>query len=450
MASERSSWTCEAVLAFPRDDDILYVAGSEDFIPIVKYGSLVNNSYGSINCAQTIPISIQSSKKEQQTWRKKNSEWVTLNVGGKYFTTSRSTLLTKEPMSMLARMFAEGEGGYLMAPSNMDRNGAYLIDRSPTYFEPILNYLRNGQLIFDTNVNPEGVLEEARFFGIESLVPQLETIIQSGQRSRDIVPLTRRDVVNALIITSYTTELRFQGVNLAGSDLSRLDLRNINFKYACLHGCRMVGTNLSWCCMERADLSHAVLEGSQLLGVKMLCANLEGVDLRSCNFEDPAGCRANMEGVNLKGANLEGSNMAGVNLRVATLKNANLQNCDLRAAVLAGADLEVCVKQLCKLLNLLEGWAESPHHELARGSSLEMGWTLRGSEFKCQRPGIWAPGVMGLGSWTLALGVLNLAICANCDLSGSDLHEANLRGANLKDAAFELMLTPLHMSQTIR
>jgi uncharacterized protein YjbI with pentapeptide repeats len=34
----------------------------------------------------------------------------------------------------------------------------------------------------------------------------------------------------------------------------------------------------------------------------------------------------------------------------------------------------------------------------------------------------------------------------NCDLSGSDLHEANLRGANLKGAAFELMLTPLHMS----
>lgn len=37
-----------------------------------------------------------------------------------------------------------------------------------------------------------------------------------------------------------------------------------------------------------------------------------------------------------------------------------------------------------------------------------------------------------------------------CDLSGSDLQDANLRGANLKDAAFELMLTPLHMSQTIR
>lgn len=68
---------------------------------------------------------------------------------------------------------------------------------------------------------------------------------------------------------------------------------------------------------------------------------MENASLKNCNFKDPAGSKANMEGVNLKGANLEGSDMGGVNLRVATLKNANLQNCDLRTAVLAGADLEV-------------------------------------------------------------------------------------------------------------
>ncbi|KAK3932123.1 BTB/POZ domain-containing protein KCTD9, partial [Frankliniella fusca] len=345
-----------------RDDDVLYVSAGESFIPL--------QSSSGVKKAVPLPPASSSSASSSK-------DWITLNVGGKYFTTSRSTLVSKEPLSMLARMFAEGENGYLMTPSNVDNNGAYLIDRSPTYFEPILNYLRNGQLIFDTNVNPEGVLEEARFFGLESLVPQLEALIASNQRSRDNLPLSRRDVINALVCTPFTAELRFQGVNLAGSDLSRLDLRFINFKYACLHGCRMVGANLSWCCLERADLSHAQLEGAHLLGVKMLCANLEGANLRGCNFEDPAGNRANMEGVNLKGANLEGSNMAGVNLRVATLKNANLQNCDLRAAVLAGADLE------------------------------------------------------------------------NCDLSGSDLNEANLRGANLKGAAFELMLTPLHMSQAI-
>ena len=58
----------------------------------------------------------------------------------------------------------------------------------------------------------------------------------------------------------------------------------------------MNGANLSWCCLERADLSHASLEGAQLLGVKMLCANLKNANLRACNFEDPSGTRANMEG----------------------------------------------------------------------------------------------------------------------------------------------------------
>ncbi|KAK9889721.1 hypothetical protein WA026_007102 [Henosepilachna vigintioctopunctata] len=275
---------------------------------------------------------------------------------------------------MLARMFAESENNYLFIPSNVDANGAYLIDRSPTYFEPILNYLRSGHLIFDTNVNPEGILQEAKFFGIDSIIPQLENL----QVQKNDVPLSRRDVIDALIKSAYTAELRFQGVNLAGADLSKLDLRYINFKYANMQGCKLTGTNLSWCCLERADLSYSNIDGAQLLGVKGLCANMEGVSMKNCNFNDPSGTRSNMEGVNLKFANLEGSDMCGINLRVATLKNANLKTCDLRAAVLAGADLE------------------------------------------------------------------------KCDLSGSDLHEANLRGANLKDAAFELMLTPLHMSQAIR
>ena len=40
--------------------------------------------------------------------------------------------------------------------SAVDHSGAYLIDRSPTYFEPILNYLRHGQLIMDDGLNPLG------------------------------------------------------------------------------------------------------------------------------------------------------------------------------------------------------------------------------------------------------------------------------------------------------
>ena len=38
-----------------------------------------------------------------------------------------------------------------------DSSGAYLIDRSPVYFEPLLNYLRHGVLVIDEGVNPQGI-----------------------------------------------------------------------------------------------------------------------------------------------------------------------------------------------------------------------------------------------------------------------------------------------------
>lgn len=228
------------------------------------------------------------------------NEWILLNIGGKIFSTTRSTLVAKEPNSMLARMFATENDNSMILPSPKDKNGAFLIDRSPEYFEPILGFLRHGQLIVDRNVNPQGVLEEAKFYGITSLIPELEAMIIEEIPDSTTAPLTRRDVINAIVKTSTTSELRFQGVNLAGADLSRLDLSYINFKYANLKGARLQvclqyisvkiclflislpekGANLSYCCLERADLSSSNIEGATLFGCKMVCANLENCNLR--------------------------------------------------------------------------------------------------------------------------------------------------------------------------
>lgn len=62
--------------------------------------------------------------------------------------------------------------------SSVDDSGAYLIDRNGDYLAPIIDYLRHGQLVIDDKINPLGVLEEAKFFGISSIVPQLEKMVQ--------------------------------------------------------------------------------------------------------------------------------------------------------------------------------------------------------------------------------------------------------------------------------
>ncbi|KAK1342409.1 hypothetical protein QTO34_015174 [Cnephaeus nilssonii] len=266
-----------------------------------------------------------------------HTDWLTLNVGGRYFTTTRSTLVNKEPDSMLAHMFKDkGVWG-----NKQDHRGAFLIDRSPEYFEPILNYLRHGQLIVNDGINLLGVLEEARFFGIDSLIEHLEVAIKNSQPPEDHSPISRKEFVRFLLATPTKSELRCQGLNFSGADLSRLDLRYINFKMANLSRCNLAHANLCCANLERADLSGSVLDVRIIFCVPILDSIVDITDYKCANLQGVKMLCSNAEGASLKLVDMEGSQMTGINLRVATLKNAKLKNCNLRGATLAGTDLEV-------------------------------------------------------------------------------------------------------------
>lgn len=106
-----------------------------------------------------------------------SNNWVKLNVGGTYFLTTKQTLC-RHPNSFLHRLCAEdpdlpsdkvrkwlhsGQRSWCQVVTNQrtfwhsqDENGAYMIDRDPRYFGPVLNYLRHGKLIIDKDLLEEG------------------------------------------------------------------------------------------------------------------------------------------------------------------------------------------------------------------------------------------------------------------------------------------------------
>ncbi|KAL5019257.1 hypothetical protein ScPMuIL_004979 [Solemya velum] len=97
--------------------------------------------------------------------KQRKSEWVKLNVGGTVFMTTRTTLC-KNHKSFLYRLVQEEPD----LNTDKDEEGAFLIDRDPTYFGPILNYLRHGKLVINKDLAEEGVLEEAEFYNITELI----------------------------------------------------------------------------------------------------------------------------------------------------------------------------------------------------------------------------------------------------------------------------------------
>ncbi|KAL5235730.1 hypothetical protein ACI65C_003140 [Semiaphis heraclei] len=106
------------------------------------------------------------------------AQWVKLNVGGTCFMTTKTTLC-RDPNSFLCRLCSE-ESDLI---SDMDETGAYMIDRDPTYFSPILNYLRHGKLVLNKNLAEEGVLEEAEFYNITELINIVkERILQRDKK----------------------------------------------------------------------------------------------------------------------------------------------------------------------------------------------------------------------------------------------------------------------------
>lgn len=54
--------------------------------------------------------------------------------------------------------------------SDKDETDTYLINREPTQFGPVLNYLRHRKLVMNRGLAEERMLEEVEFYNMTSLI----------------------------------------------------------------------------------------------------------------------------------------------------------------------------------------------------------------------------------------------------------------------------------------
>lgn len=93
--------------------------------------------------------------------------WITLNVGGTYFQTSRNTLTRNTPPNSALHRISTNRTNV-----NFDRDekGAYMIDRDPQYFQVVLNFLRSRKIMMGPTITDEMILCEAEYFNVPDLI----------------------------------------------------------------------------------------------------------------------------------------------------------------------------------------------------------------------------------------------------------------------------------------
>ncbi|XP_055235985.1 BTB/POZ domain-containing protein KCTD5-like [Gorilla gorilla gorilla] len=108
------------------------------------------------------------------------SKWLWLNIGGTYFLTTQQ-MLCQDLKYFLYSLY--------QANPDKDETVAYLMGRDPTYFGPVLNYLRRGKLVINKDLVEEGVLEKAEFYSITSLIKLVKDKIREQESKTSQVPM---------------------------------------------------------------------------------------------------------------------------------------------------------------------------------------------------------------------------------------------------------------------
>lgn len=126
----------------------------------------------------------------------KKSEFVKLNVGGKRYITTRSTL-SEHGENFFTQMLKHGDSGEIMHET--DEEGYILIDRNGKLFEYVLDYLRNGTLICSEKMGlSKRVGKELEFYGMRRSFDFVKLREKIGKELDNSTPVIENSIRTAM------------------------------------------------------------------------------------------------------------------------------------------------------------------------------------------------------------------------------------------------------------
>lgn len=146
--------------------------------------------------------------------------------------------------------------------------------------------------------------------------------------------LTRQELLDILSGAESDNPVDLSSKRLSGLDLSNVDFKGANLRWARLNNTNLTGANLRNAILDSAWMIDANLESADLRGASLASTQMRRANLRNANL---SGARivANLQRADLRDANLNGANMG------ADMKNQSmgLMRTVVRMAQLDGADL---------------------------------------------------------------------------------------------------------------
>ena len=292
--------------------------------------------------------------------------------------------------------------------------------RLPTRMLPIELIERTGQMALGRPLVREALesIIEGQAKGCQSLAASILTAMTKDWRPRDgLSPNFGRAILRGV---------KWDGLCLAGADITAADLQEADLCHAALHDLSAQFVNLT-----RASCSSAWLRRAGFRCAVLKSADLTDAAAMRCDFAS-----ADLESANLSRADLRHSKFVRSNLRRAKLVEANLRKAVIARSELNDASFRRADLRQARLIRLRMNGADWSRARFRNAilircdlENLELpGASFAGADFRlCLLTDSFMPGANFRG-----------AILRRAGLAGIDWAGADLRNADLTCATFHL------------